>query len=330
MADSFFAAYAKRGQKPPENPVCPDEGGDDHPSSASEWLKVEPEARRDAWTGQAGSWFDDPALTTAAGTLSVLASKTDQQKHGIIMNSVTRQAEMPAGLPVQSPVRQAAHKAMHFLAVGAPPVFIALLTPWVWLDWSLPLYLETAGSVVAGLGAATFVTSGVLARKRRRALAEQRYASLSPEQQARAVTIDQALDRLEQRGRHCGDAEIAAPVERITRAIRSVLPVLVADKGSDAELYYTLRQTAFDYLPATLDAYQRIPAEATHHESEAGQTPRQLLLEQLQLIEDNIGLLVARVSENGREALQANGRFLQERFRSPESAASASPRSPDE
>lgn len=330
MADSFFAAYAKRGQKPSETPICPGDGAGDHPADASEWPKVAAAPWQGTRAGQAGSWFDDPTLMTAAGIFYVQASKTNQQKHGIIMNSVTRQADMPAGLPVQTPLRQAAHKAMHFLAVGAPPVFIALLTPWVWLDWSFPLYLETAGSVVAGLGAATFVTSGMLARKRRRALAEQRYASLSPEQQARAVTIDQALDRLEQRGRQCGDAEIAAPVQRITRAIRSVLPVLVADKGSDAELYYTLRQTAFDYLPATLDAYQRIPADAAHHEAGTAQPPRQLLLEQLQLIEDNIGRLVAQVTENGREALQANGRFLQERFRAPDSAASASPLSPDE
>jgi hypothetical protein len=325
MADSFFGAYTKHAQKPPENPVCPTDGADGQPAGASDWLKVGATPRPDTRAGQAGSWFDDPALMAAAGSLHALASKTDQQKHGIIMNSVTRQADMPAELPVQSPLRQAAHKAMHFLAVGAPPVFIALLTPWVWLDWSLPLYLETAGSVIAGLGAATFVTSGVLARKRRRALAEQRYASLSPEQQARAVTIDQALDRLEQRGRQCGDAAIAAPIQRITDAIRSVLPVLVADKGSDAELYYTLRQTAFDYLPSTLEAYQRIPADAAQHESEAGQTPRELLLEQLQLLEENIGRLVAQVTENGREALQANGRFLQERFRFPDSAAGSTP-----
>lgn len=329
MADSFFAAYAKCGQKPSEKPVCPGDGAGGHPADASEWLKVEASPWQDRRTGPAGSWFDDPTLMTAAGIFYVQASKTNQQKHGIIMNSVTRQAELPAGLPVQSPLRQAAHKAMHFLAVGAPPVFIALLTPWVWLDWSFPLYLETAGSVIAGLGAATFVTSGMLARKQRRALAEQRYANLSPEQQARAVTIDQALDRLEQRGRQCGDAEIAAPVQRITGAIRSVLPVLIVDKGSDAELYYTLRQTAFDYLPSTLDAYQRIPADATQREAEAVQAPRQLLLEQLQLIEENIGRLVAQVTENGREALQANGRFLQERFRSPDSAAGPSLQSPD-
>lgn len=320
MADSFFAAFAARGQKHPKTDgrlratkgqqISADSWLNDH---APDWLS----GNRGQW------WFDDPSLVAAASEFQALATHDGLQKHGMNMNSVTSQADTQADAPLmQSPMRHATNKVMHFLAVGAPPVFIALLTPWVWLDWSFSLYLETAGSVIAGLGAATFVTTGFLSRKRRLALAEQRYGNLSPEQQARVVTVDQALERLERRGRQYGDAEISAHIQQITQSIRSVLPVLIAENGSDAELFYTIRQTAFDYLPSTLDAYQRIPAEAVQSQDE--QAPRQLLLEQLQLIESNIKQLASQITENGRQALQANGRFLQERFRAPGSATGAS------
>jgi hypothetical protein len=105
------------------------------------------------------------------------------------------------------------------------------------------------------------------------------------------------------------ESDVYALVESIRQSITGLLP-----HASDPNLY-VVRQTALDYLPATLQGYLNLPPVFRRlHPVRDGKTAHTLLLEQLQLLDAKMKEVLVSVHENDAQALIVNGRFLQERF----------------
>jgi hypothetical protein len=101
-------------------------------------------------------------------------------------------------------------------------------------------------------------------------------------------------------------AEAEALVARIETMLLQAEPLLAAG-GSD-EAGYALRETERRYLPDTLKAYEDIPP------ARRDATAREMLVEQLRLLERATAQRLAALSENAETALAANGAFLTDRF----------------
>lgn len=108
--------------------------------------------------------------------------------------------------------------------------------------------------------------------------------------------------------------EILAKVQRIKESIFSILPVLATASAGDRNVYI-IRQTALDYLPKAIENYLNLPpAFANVHPVREGKTARQLLNEQLDILEREMGEIVEVVAANDTQKLLAHGRFLEQKF----------------
>jgi hypothetical protein len=109
--------------------------------------------------------------------------------------------------------------------------------------------------------------------------------------------------------------DILAKVESIKDSILEILPGIVDVNSSDYDIY-TIRQTALDYLPETLGNYLSLPpAFRTLHPVRDGKTAKQLLSEQLDLLDQQMKEIVHDFFRNDTQRLMAHGRFLEEKFR---------------
>jgi hypothetical protein len=104
-------------------------------------------------------------------------------------------------------------------------------------------------------------------------------------------------------------------LESIRRSITEVLPKLADARGFDDNLY-TVRETVLRYLPETLASYVALPpAFRATRVLKGGQTARDLLTEQLTILDDQMKEVVDNVAKGDAEALLANGQFLESKFR---------------
>lgn len=112
--------------------------------------------------------------------------------------------------------------------------------------------------------------------------------------------------------------EVMAKVLKIRQIIVGILPSSGSLAPGSPELFIVER-TAADYLPTSLEAYLKLPRTyATLHATRDGKTPKEILLDQLTLLESKMNEVADDVHRNDTDRLLANGRFLQERFgRSP-------------
>ena len=148
------------------------------------------------------------------------------------------------------------------------------------------------------------------------ALAAPRGANyeLSIQNQLTVEDIRAGLDGLVRKIRGRVPKEILAKVESIQGSILEVLPQIV-DLGSSDYNIFLIKQTALDYLPASLEYYLNLPpAYATLRPVKDGKTPRQLVLEQLGLLDDQMKEVVQAVYRNDTEKLMVQGQFLKEKF----------------
>jgi hypothetical protein len=113
-------------------------------------------------------------------------------------------------------------------------------------------------------------------------------------------------------------ADVLAKVQSIQQIILGILPRSGALPAGSPELF-VVQRTATDYLPTALESYLNLPrAYATLHPVQDGKTPKQVLLDQLTLLESKMTEVADDVHRNDTDRLLANGRFLEERFgRSP-------------
>lgn len=133
-------------------------------------------------------------------------------------------------------------------------------------------------------------------------------ASFDPE------LVRSALDRLVRRVESRASPDVVAKLREIQQEILGVLPL--ADQfPPGSEDLFVIQRTATDYLPSALDPYLALPPEyAATRQVQGGKTPKQVLLEQLELIDSKMDEVVDAIHQRDTDRLLASGRFLEERF----------------
>jgi hypothetical protein len=108
--------------------------------------------------------------------------------------------------------------------------------------------------------------------------------------------------------------EVMAKVLKIRQIILGILPRSGNLPPGSPQLFI-LERTATDYLPTSLQAYLNLPrAYATRHPVQDGKTPKEVLLDQLALLETKMNEVADDVHRNDSDRLLAHGRFLEARF----------------
>ncbi|HVP22132.1 MAG TPA: hypothetical protein VMS73_09760 [Anaerolineaceae bacterium] len=135
--------------------------------------------------------------------------------------------------------------------------------------------------------------------------------------QLTADDIREELDGLIRKIKGKVPKEVFDLVQSIKGSIVEVLPQIVDLSGGDYNIY-TIKQTALDYLPASLQNYLNLPpAYANLHVVKDGKTSKQLLLEQLNLLDQEMKEVVQAVYANDTQKLMVQGQFLKEKFQKP-------------
>lgn len=119
--------------------------------------------------------------------------------------------------------------------------------------------------------------------------------------------------------------KLSGEAESVLRSILEVLKELsprlkeMESQGLvQAENRAKLKQLTNRYLPDALTGYLKLPAlYAKSAKVVNGQTPYQMLVNQLHLLDDHVKELRAGVYSNDVDALLANGQFLKEKFDKP-------------
>jgi hypothetical protein len=108
--------------------------------------------------------------------------------------------------------------------------------------------------------------------------------------------------------------DVMARVQSIQQIILGILPRTGVLPPGSPELYIVQR-TATEYLPTTLESYLNLPPiYATLHPVQQGKTSKQVVLDQLSLLESKMSEVAEDVHRYDADRLLANGRFLEERF----------------
>jgi hypothetical protein len=122
--------------------------------------------------------------------------------------------------------------------------------------------------------------------------------------------------------------ELAAKVLAIQATILDVLPK-VSQSTIDRRDLFALERTVTDYLPHTIDNYLKLPRSyADGHRVQGGKTPKQLLADQLDLIEEKMREISDAVAKDDLNKLLAQGRFLEDRFGKTDDLTLPSPSEP--
>jgi len=143
------------------------------------------------------------------------------------------------------------------------------------------------------------------------------------------ILHDDTLESLPQPNQKTGfklaiEAQLQKTRDRLPMDARAVIvsiqqKVFVIDQKiqNQPELiteYATLNHIVFDYLPTTLDSYLKLPPQyAATKQLSSGETPNQLLVQQLKLLEQQLSRLLDNILTQDLESLVTNGRFLQQK-----------------
>lgn len=135
----------------------------------------------------------------------------------------------------------------------------------------------------------------------------------SPE--AASDDIGHVLDSLMNRIRGNVSSDIYEKVESIRESILSVLPQIVELGAGVTQESYNIRKTAQEYLPDALNKYMSLPEGfADSHDVGGGKTAKDVLLEQLDVLDQTMKNMVADVYKEDAQGLLIHGRFLKEKF----------------
>ena len=130
--------------------------------------------------------------------------------------------------------------------------------------------------------------------------------------------IREELEKVARTTRRRAPREIYLKVDSIKDSILSILPQLMLLGEGDRSLY-TIRQTALEYLPQALQNYFNLPAQfANFYPLRNGKTARQLLGDQLDILDREMKAIVADYAVNDMQKLLAHGRFLEQKFQQDE------------
>ena len=129
-----------------------------------------------------------------------------------------------------------------------------------------------------------------------------------------ASDLGRALEDLLKRIRNKVPSDIEEKVQAIAATISGVLP-RVGQLAPGSQERFVLERTVEDYLPRALQAYVNLPRlYATVHPIQDGKTARQVLGEQLDLLQEQMNEVADAVARNDTDTLLAHGRFLEEKF----------------
>jgi hypothetical protein len=135
---------------------------------------------------------------------------------------------------------------------------------------------------------------------------------------AQSLTFDalqDQFDRVIKEARPQLQPVMLARLDSIRHSIGEVLPRLAETRGFDDNLY-TVRETISRYLPETLANYIALPPMfRVSRVLKDGKTARELLLDQLAVLDDQMKEVVGNVARGDADALLANGQFLEAKFR---------------
>jgi hypothetical protein len=133
-----------------------------------------------------------------------------------------------------------------------------------------------------------------------------------------SLTVEETLehfDRLVQRAQPHLTGPMRDHLKSVRESVAQVLPRLLVAAPLSPELF-TVRQTVLRYVPETLAGYVALPpAFRVTHVLQDGKTARELLSEQLALLDDQLRQVADNVARSDARALIENGRFLEQRFR---------------
>jgi hypothetical protein len=108
--------------------------------------------------------------------------------------------------------------------------------------------------------------------------------------------------------------DVLAAVSRIHDQIREVLDRRDALPPGSPDAF-VVERTTLDYLPTALESYLNLPrGYANRVPVSQGRTSRQVLLDQLALLEAKLGEVLEAVAKGDTDRLLAHGRFLEDRF----------------
>lgn len=188
--------------------------------------------------------------------------------------------------------------------LGAALAFIGILLYFAGLGAALgPAWiLVVLGLYIAGYLAAPFVF-------RRNADEENEL-----ENEANLEEMQAELEKVLVQAKRKLPPELSEKVESITDSIRTILPTLAGYNEGDYNLF-TIRQTALEYLPEAIKNYLALPpGYATSTPVQNGKTARQLLGEQLDLLDEEMKEVVKDIANDDTQKLLIHGRFLADKF----------------
>lgn len=126
--------------------------------------------------------------------------------------------------------------------------------------------------------------------------------------------LNRAMGEQERRLRGRVPDEVLAAVGRIHGQVREVLERRHALPPGSPDAY-VVERTTLDYLPTALESYLSLPrGYANRVAVSRGRTARQVLLDQLALLEAKLGEVLEAVAKGDTDRLLAHGRFLEDRF----------------
>ena len=135
---------------------------------------------------------------------------------------------------------------------------------------------------------------------------------------AQSLSFDALLEQFDRVAKAAGpqlQPAMVARMQSIRRSIAEVLPRLADVRGFDDNLY-TVRETIARYLPETLANYIALPPMfRVTRVLKDGKTARDLLMDQLAVLDDQMKEVVGNVARGDANALLANGQFLEDKFR---------------
>ena len=137
---------------------------------------------------------------------------------------------------------------------------------------------------------------------------------VSPDGSLDAGRLRSSLERLVRESGKRLPPDLTAKVEHISQTILEILPNVKASTIDRQDLF-ALERTVSDYLPKTIDAYLTLPrAYANSRVVQDGKTAKDLLGDQLDLIDEKMQAIGDAISKDDLNKLLAQGRFLEDRF----------------
>jgi hypothetical protein len=103
-------------------------------------------------------------------------------------------------------------------------------------------------------------------------------------------------------------------LQQLKQTVAQILPAMDRFQGSSQSLH-AIRKTVTDYLPDMLETYLRLPpAYARFHAMQNGLTPRDMLTQQLDLLNEEMTRILEDLVRNDVDELNVHGKFLKDKF----------------